>query len=88
MQRLLEHAIARTVPLLVLALALVLAFLPDIARAETNECTLETIQGTYVFQARGALLDESGWLPYAEAGSHTFGWGRKWRGHLFRGPRR
>ena len=65
MQRLVEHATARTVPLLVLALALVLAFLPDVAQAETNECTLETIQGTYVFQARGALLDEGGWLPYA-----------------------
>ena len=71
MQRLLEHATARTVPLLVLALALVLAFLPDIARAETNDCTLETIQGTYVFQARGALPADGGWLPYAEAGSHT-----------------
>ena len=54
MQHLQETATVRTVPLLILALALVLAFLPDIARAETGDCTLETIQGTYVFQARGA----------------------------------
>ncbi len=36
------------------------------------ECTLETIQGTYVFHARGSVLDEQGEVSsYAEAGTWT-----------------
>jgi hypothetical protein len=37
-----------------------------------GECTLNTIQGTYLFEAQGVLVDkDSKVLPYAEAGVWT-----------------
>jgi hypothetical protein len=37
-----------------------------------GNCTLQTIEGTYIFEARGSNIDEDGnMLPYAEAGIWT-----------------
>ena len=37
----------------------------------TSDCTLNTIYGTYLFQAQGVILDGEEALPYVEAGSWT-----------------
>ncbi|NJM42254.1 MAG: hypothetical protein HC853_16705 [Anaerolineae bacterium] len=36
-----------------------------------NKCSLKTIKGTYLFEARGAVRDGQQVLPYAEAGTWT-----------------
>ena len=37
-----------------------------------GECTLSTIQGTYIFEAQGVHVEDDGSvLPYAEAGTWT-----------------
>jgi hypothetical protein len=36
-----------------------------------GKCTLTTIKGTYIFQARGVVIDEGAVRPYAEAGTWT-----------------
>ena len=36
-----------------------------------NNCTLKTIKGTWVFEARGVIKDGETVLPYAEAGVWT-----------------
>ena len=42
------------------------------ANAEgANKCTLKTIKGTYLFEARGFVKDGAKVLPYAEAGTWT-----------------
>jgi hypothetical protein len=46
-------------------------FNPEEANAQNN-CTLKTIQGTYIFEARGVILDDDEKVqPYAEAGIWT-----------------
>lgn len=43
-----------------------------VARAQSeNECTLETIAGTYIFHGEGVTVSEGKVLPYAEAGMVT-----------------
>ena len=37
----------------------------------TNNCTLKTIKGTWIFEARGVVKDGETVLPYAEAGVWT-----------------
>lgn len=36
-----------------------------------GECTLSTIQGTYIFEGRGVTVEDGNVLPYAEAGVWT-----------------
>lgn len=36
-----------------------------------NKCSLKTIKGTYLFEARGAVRDGQNVFPYAEAGTWT-----------------
>jgi hypothetical protein len=38
---------------------------------DPSKCTLKTIQGTYLFEARGVVRDGQKVLPYAEAGTWT-----------------
>ena len=42
----------------------------DVVNAQGN-CTLNTIKGTYIFEARGNVVDDGNVLPYAEAGIWT-----------------
>ena len=35
------------------------------------ECTLETLKGTYIFEAQGSIVEDEAILPYAEAGIWT-----------------
>ena len=45
---------------------------PDEANAASDhECSLTTLNGTYLFRGQGVLLGEDGPLPYAEAGLWT-----------------
>jgi hypothetical protein len=39
--------------------------------ASEHECSLATLDGTYLFQARGVIADADGALAYAEAGTWT-----------------
>jgi hypothetical protein len=36
-----------------------------------NTCSLETIKGTYLFEAQGVVVQDGNVLPYAEAGTWT-----------------
>ena len=36
-----------------------------------GKCTLDTIKGTYLFEAQGVHVEKAGVLPYAEAGVWT-----------------
>jgi hypothetical protein len=56
---------------LILVVTLVGAFSVGAVFAQ-GECSLSTLQGTYLFEARGVHLEEDGAvLPYAEAGVWT-----------------
>ncbi len=44
---------------------------PQQVNAE-GTCTLNTLKGTYLFQARGFVVEEGKVVPYAEAGTGTF----------------
>ena len=38
-----------------------------------GKCTVNTLKGTYIFEARGVVVDQQGEVvPYAEAGTGTF----------------
>ena len=37
----------------------------------TSKCSLKTLKGTYLYEARGAVRDGQNVLPYAEAGTWT-----------------
>ena len=39
---------------------------------EAGKCTLHTLNGTYVFEGGGVIIDGEGAVPYAEAGWQTF----------------
>jgi hypothetical protein len=41
------------------------------ADQDSGRCTLRTLKGTYVFEARGVLKDGASVVPYAEAGTWT-----------------
>lgn len=58
--------------LLAFTTALVVGPLTAREAAAQSECTLSTLQGTYIFEAQGVHVEEDGTvLPYAEAGVWT-----------------
>lgn len=55
-------------------LVLIANVIPEvgIAKAQSeNECTLETIAGTYLYHGEGVTVNEGNVVPYAEAGVWT-----------------
>ena len=59
---------------LIAALAVLISSVPlsgEINAQGANKCTLKTIRGTYLFEARGVVRDGQKVLPYAEAGTWT-----------------
>jgi hypothetical protein len=77
MRRMYQFAVV--VGVLTLLAALTVLITGTLNSGEVNaqaNCTLETLNGIYVFEGRGVLLDGKGEdaaaLPYAEAGVQTF----------------
>ena len=73
------YRLAVVVGVLILIAALTVLITGTLNSGEVNaqaNCTLETLNGIYVFEGRGVLLDGEGEdaavLPYAEAGVQTF----------------
>jgi hypothetical protein len=58
--------------MIIVALAATLLWAQGSAAAGKDRCSLGTLRGTYVYSARGVLLDGGAALPYAEAGNWTF----------------
>ena len=69
-RRLLRFSAGVGVTIVLVAAALLWA--QGTAAAGKERCDLRTLKGTYVYSARGVLLDGGAALPYAEAGNWTF----------------
>jgi hypothetical protein len=75
------YRIAIAAGVLILVAALTVLVHGTLSSGEANaqgqaECSLKTLEGTYAFEARGAMQTEQAGitvvLPYAEAGNQTF----------------